>query len=140
MTEPPKKRTGNNENVPVLTTGEEKILGITGKITSRGLDVPETITRPLLETSPIHQLLAQQYLPHHSSPPPTQSTSRTRSSRKRSAKDLGQIYEACSGSSTAALTAIAKHLESRNAIEEKRNLIESERNIILKERNRLLES
>ncbi|CAG9571809.1 unnamed protein product [Danaus chrysippus] len=30
-----RKRTGNNENVPVLTTGEEKILGITGKTTSQ---------------------------------------------------------------------------------------------------------
>ncbi|CAG9563664.1 unnamed protein product [Danaus chrysippus] len=102
----------------------------------------KTIAAELAELGPAKSVeqWKTQYLPHHSSPPPTQSTSRTRSSRKRSAKDLGQIYEACSGSSTAALTAIAKHLESRNAIEEKRNLIESERNIILKERNRLLES
>ncbi|CAG9574309.1 unnamed protein product [Danaus chrysippus] len=57
-----------------------------------------------IRLSPPHQLPAHQYLPHHSSPPPSQSTSQTRSCRKRSAKDLGQIYEAYSGSSTAALT------------------------------------
>ncbi|CAG9571807.1 unnamed protein product [Danaus chrysippus] len=64
-----RNRTGNSENVPAVTTAEEKILGITGKTSSQGLDVPETLIGPPLEQSPPHPLPAHQYLPHHSSPP-----------------------------------------------------------------------